>query len=67
MVFISFVLGYFVDLRFVIYDNACGLVRSLNKKLKMHAGSPVIAAAWGVLAALQWVIDRLHWTYHTAC
>ena len=67
LVFLSFVLGIFGDLRFIIYDNACGVVRSLNKKLKLHAASPVLAAAWGVLAAVQWVIDRLHWTYHTGC
>ena len=67
LVFVSFVVGFFVDMRFLIYDNACGVVRSLNKKLRLHAASPVLAAAWGVVAGLQWVIDRLHWTYHTGC
>lgn len=67
LVFIAFVLEFFTDLRFVIYDNACGMVRSLKKKCKTHAASPLLASAWGVLAALQWVIDRLHWTYHRGC
>jgi len=67
LVFLCFVLGFFADLEFIIYDNACGVVRSLKKKVRTHAGSPALAAAWGVLASLQWVIVRLHWTYHTGC
>ena len=67
LVFIAFVLEFFTDLHYVIYDNACGLVRSLKKKCKTHADSPLVAAAWGVLTGLLWVIDRLHWTYHTGC
>ncbi|CAK9069142.1 unnamed protein product [Durusdinium trenchii] len=47
-------------LRFVIYDNACAVVRMIQKRTRNGAN-------WAQLAGLKWVIDRLHFTYHKAC
>ena len=47
-------------LRFVIYDNACAVVRTIQKRTRNGAN-------WAQLAGLKWVIDRLHFTYHKAC
>jgi hypothetical protein len=53
--------------KYVVYDNACGVVRHLNKQIRERTLSPVVLAAWQVMASLKWVIDRLHWTYHRGC
>ncbi len=45
-------------LRWVIYDNACAVVRMLRRRR---------GDAWAKLQNLHWVIDRLHFHYHKAC
>ena len=45
-------------LQYVIYDNACAVVRMLRKRG---------GACWNILKQLKWVIDRLHFKSHTAC
>ena len=51
-------------LRYVLYDNACGVVRHLRKQLATTKMTEEVAKGWRLLAALAWVVDRLHWTYH---
>ena len=53
------------QLAFVVYDNACNIFRHVRKSLQ--TSRPVCQSAWQRLAALQWVLDRLHFTYHRAC
>lgn len=68
LLFVFALLGLFGDLSHIIYDNACGIVRHLRKQLaKKEAAHDDTAVAWSALLALQWVIDRLHFTYHRAC
>lgn len=57
----------FPALRYVVYDNACGVVRHVKKQVSARAGAPQQVAAWRKLSQLHWVIDRLHATYHRAC
>ena len=64
LIFVSFLLGLIRDLQFVLYDNACGMVRHMRKQLLVRQFAQSVADWWNKLAALKWVIDRLHWTYH---
>jgi hypothetical protein len=64
------VLGLLVvlsDLSYVLYDNACSVVRHLRKQHSDRVKRDCDASAWAILLALRWIIDRLHWTYHRAC
>lgn len=58
----------FVNLQFIIYDNACGVVRHLRKQHRIRqAAEEDTCGAWSALLALKWVIDRLHFVYHRGC
>jgi hypothetical protein len=57
----------FPDMEFVLYDNACAIVRHLRKQIETRSFVGDTLAAWKRLALLKYVIDRLHWTYHRAC
>ena len=52
----------------VLYDNACGIRRFMKRRIErfQEAGVPV-PACWLAVAALMWVIDRLHYRYHRGC
>ena len=57
----------FPSMTYVIYDNACALVRHLTKQIATRSMGPDVVAAWQRLVALNYVIDRLRWAYHRAC
>ena len=58
-------LNAFPALRYVVYDNACGMVRHMRKSLLTAVASA--RAAWRRVASMTWVLDRLHFTYHRVC
>jgi hypothetical protein len=60
-------LALFGDLGFVLYDNACSVVRHLRKQLADRGRQGQDVNGWAALLALKWAIDRLHWGYHRAC
>lgn len=51
----------------MVYDNACAVVRMMEKKLRHKRAPPSLHRAWQCLRQLHWVIDRLHLRYHTGC
>eukprot|EP00959_Pyramimonas_sp_CCMP1952_P448253 9386262-Pyramimonas_sp.AAC.1 len=57
----------FLDLAYVIYDNACAVARHLRKRQREGPPSDPDAPGWTWLLGLQWIIDRLHFTYHKSC
>lgn len=61
------ILALFRDLSYVLYDNACAVVRHLRKQHVKRGKRGQDVCAWAMLLALHWVIDRLHWCYHRAC
>ena len=64
---VQHLLTLFTALAFIIYDNACGAARTVRKRVR-DGGLPVaVQQAWQRLAALNWVVDRLHLRYHSAC
>ena len=60
-------LALFSTLAYIIYDNACGAARTVARKLRDPNTSGPQRVAWERLAALHWVVDRLHLRYHSAC
>lgn len=66
LLFLLSVRELFPTLAFAIYDNACAVVRHMRKKLRVAPPAPE-GAGWKWLSQLQWVIDRLHFTYHKSC
>ena len=65
--FMSYVLG-FLPVGNVLYDNACGMRRYLkNRILAFQRKMEEVPPQWRRLAALVWVIDRLHFRYHRGC
>ena len=54
------------DVRYVIYDFACGLLRVMRKAAHAAEGEPS-HAAWSKLLSLRWVVDRLHYRGHRGC
>lgn len=63
-IFVWSLLLAFPQLEYVLYDNACGMVRHLKKVLREKKYATDCGANWERLALLAWVIDRLHFTYH---
>jgi hypothetical protein len=60
-------LTLFADLSHVVYDNACSMMRHINRQRENRKKRQEDITSWNVLAVLQWIIDRLHWRYHRAC
>ena len=60
-------LKLFADLRYVFYDNACGIVRHIRRQVEERLAKDLPVDSWTLLQTLNWVIDRLHWTYHRSC
>ena len=48
-------------------DNACAVVRHLNKQAREMSAASQDNAKWRWLRSLLWLIDRLHFSYHIAC
>lgn len=57
----------FGAMAFLLYDNACGVVRHLRKQLADRTRQSLKVDAWTDLLRISWVVDRLHWHYHRAC
>ncbi|CAK0887840.1 unnamed protein product, partial [Prorocentrum cordatum] len=57
----------FLALACVIYDNACAVARHLRKRQRESPPSDPDAPGWTWLLGLQWVVDRLHFTYRKGC
>ena len=55
------------QLQYVVYDNACGVVRHVTKQSVARASDAHVLVGWRRLAMLKWVVDRLHWSYHRGC
>ena len=52
------------DLAYVLYDNACAMVRHLLKQDRVHKKKDSGAAGWSQQLKSSWVLDRLHSHYH---
>ena len=57
----------FGTVAYVLYDNACGIVRHLRKQLSNRRQAGLNIDAWELLLLIRWIIDKLHWTYHKSC
>jgi hypothetical protein len=67
LLFLLTLRSLFPDLAYVIYDNACAVVRHLRRRQRESPPASLDNAAWKWLLSLQWVIDRLHFCYHRSC
>jgi hypothetical protein len=56
--------GVLGSLAYVLYDNACSMVRHLRKQESNRKKQGLGAEGWSLFMALHWVIDRLHCHYH---
>ena len=52
------------NLAYVMYDNACSMVRHIRKQEGTREKQGVSTVAWSLFKAVHWVIDRLHCHYH---
>ena len=57
------VLRLLQSVTFVVYDFACGMLRTLRRRMH-EASSAEVTSAWAQLLSLAWVIDRLHFGGH---
>ena len=60
-------LSLFPWLSYILYDNACGIRRHLRRQVADRADESARRSSWQQLLNVNWVVDRLHWTYHRAC
>ena len=67
LLFVLAMHSVFEDLVYIIYDNACAMIRHLNKRQRQCSGAMTTTSIWRWMMSLLWVIDRLHFGYHKAC
>ena len=64
LLMVAAVFGVLGNLAYVMYDNACSMVRHLRKQEGIRQKQGVSAEGWSIFRAVHWVIDRLHCHYH---
>ena len=66
LLFVHQVLQFVPNVAGIIYDFACGVKLHINKQVRLRAGQPE-ERAWGALAQLRWIVDKLHFRGHKGC